>query len=89
MKPITPKTIKLLARSGFVLIFLSMLGSIAIAAVRISGPVQRNWWQQMIGTFSFAVAGIATYYISLAVLAWIFVRSKKKSENPDGIKRKA
>jgi LPXTG-motif cell wall-anchored protein len=79
MKPITPSTIKLLARSGFVLIILSMLGSVAIAAVRISGPVQENWWQQMIGTMSFAVAGIAVYYISLAALAWLFVRKKNKA----------
>jgi len=87
MKAITSKTIKLLARSGFVLIFLSMLGSIAIAAVRLSGPVQENWWQQMVGTFSFAIAGIAVYYISLAALAVVFIRSKKKAAGPVKAKR--
>ena len=72
--------IKLLARSGVVLIILSMLASVAIAAIRISGPVQENWWQQTIGTFSLAITGIAVYYISLAGLAWLLIRRKKRAQ---------
>ncbi len=77
MQPITEKTIRLLSRSGFVLIILSMAGSLAIATISVSGNVQPQYWDEMFGTLFIAVSGIAVYYLALSVFGWAIVRKKK------------
>lgn len=77
MQPINEKTIKLLSRSGFVLIILSMAGSLAIATIRVSGNVQPQFWNEMFNTLFLAVSAIAVYYLALSVFGWAIVRKKK------------
>lgn len=75
----TLRTVKLLSRSGLILIILSMGGSVAMAAARVSGPVEATAWEGMLGSLVQVVAGIAVYYIALAIFAWLFVIRKGKS----------
>jgi len=79
MKPITSKTIRLLSRSGLVLIFLSMIGGFALAAMRISRNLEEQTWNQFFGLLFLAVSGIAIYYISLSVFGWIFLKGQSAS----------
>ena len=77
MQPINEKTIRLLSRSGFVLIILSMAGSLAIATIRVSGNVKPQFWNEMFTTLFLAVSAIAVYYLALSVFGWVIVRKKK------------
>ncbi len=77
MQPLTEGTIKLLSRSGFVLIFLSLIGSFAMAAITVSGNIQEQTWDQFFGVLFLAVIGIATYYLSLSLFGWVLLRAKK------------
>ena len=77
MQPINKKTIRLLSRSGFVLIILSIAGSLAIATIRVSGNVQPQTWNEMFNTLFLAVSAIAVYYLALSVFGWAIVRKKK------------
>ena len=81
MKPLNSKTIKLLSRSGLVLIFLSMGGTFAMAALSIaSGGVEEQAWTELFGLLFLAVLGIAVYYMALAFFGWMEVR--KRGEPP-------
>ncbi len=77
MQPITEKTIRLLSRSGLVLIFLSIAGSLAMATIRVSGNVQPQAWNEMFDTLFLAVSAIAVYYLALSVFGLAIVRKKK------------
>jgi len=76
------RTIKLLSRSGFVLIFLSMGGTFAMAALRISEPTTMTVWQGLLGNLFLAIAGIAVYYLSLGVFAWTLAKKRSKKAVP-------
>jgi len=78
MQGITDKSIRLLSRSGFILIFLSMAGSFAMAAISASGNVQQQAWNELFGLLFLAVLGIAVYYLSLSLFGWLFVRAKTR-----------
>ncbi len=79
MKPISKRTIKLLSRSGLVLIFLSMGGSFAMAALSIaSGGIEEQAWTELFGLLFLAVLGIAVYYMALAFFGWVEIRNKNK-----------
>lgn len=75
----TDKTIRLLSRSGLVLVFLSMVGSFAMAAMSVSGNVGEQAWNEMFGILFLAIMGIATYYLSLSLFGWLLLRTKKAS----------
>ena len=77
MQPITEKTIRLFSRSGFVLIFLSIAGSLAVVTISVSGNVQQQAWNEMFDTLFLAVSAIAVYYLALSVFGWAVIRKKK------------
>ncbi len=79
MQVISEKTIKLLSRSGLVLIFLSMAGSFVMAAMTISGDATSQQWEQLFGTLFMAVMGIAVYYLALSLFALIILKKKNAS----------
>jgi len=80
MQPITPKTIKLLSRSGLVLIFLSMLGSFVMAVMSVSGNVQVQAWDELFGLLFLAVMGIAVYYLTLSLFGWFILKGKNQPQ---------
>jgi len=79
MNPLTPKTLKMLSRSGLILIFLSMIGSFAMAAMSINKSIAENTWNEFFGVLMLAVSGIAVYYLSLAIFGWVLMKAKKAS----------
>ena len=76
MKPLTEKTVRLLSRSGLVLIFLAMAGSFAMAAFSFSGNVQQQTFKELMGVLFLAVTGIAVYYMSLGFFGWVILKNK-------------
>jgi hypothetical protein len=76
MQLITNKTIRLLSRSGFVLIFLLMVGSFAMAALSAAGNVKEQAWNEMFGLLFLAVLGIAVYYLALSLFGWMMLKRK-------------
>lgn len=76
MQPITKKTIKLLSRSGFVLIFLLMAGSFAMAALSAAGNIREQAWNEMFGLLFLAVLGIAVYYLALSLFGWMMLKRR-------------
>ena len=82
MKPINSKTIKLLSRSGLVLIFLSMGGSFVMATLSIaSGGIEEQAWTELFGLLFMAILGISVYYLALAFFGWMEIRNKNKPVN--------
>lgn len=80
MQRIDSGTIKLLSRSGFVLIFLSIAGSFAMASMSVSGAMQQEVWNDFFAKLFTAVMGIAVYYVALGLFSWVFVKSQKFNE---------
>ena len=81
MKPLNSKTIKLLSRSGLVLIFFSMGGSFVMAALSItSGGVEEQAWTELFGMLFLTVLGISVYYMALAFFGWMEIRKRKPSD---------
>ena len=76
MQPINEKTIKLLSRSGLVLIFLSMIGSFVMAAMSASGNLKGQSWEEIFGTLFLAIMGIAVYYMALSLFGWIVIKGR-------------
>ena len=84
MQQISKKTIKLLSRSGLILIFLSMAGSFVMATLSItSGGVEEQAWLELFGMLFLAVLGIAVYYMALALFGWMEVRKKNQPSSAD------
>ena len=79
MQPISDKTVKLLSRSGLVLIFFSMIGSFAMATITVSSNVQQQAWNELFGLLFLAIMGIAIYYIALSLFGLVLMKSKKAS----------
>ena len=80
MKPLGRKTIRLLSRSGLVLIFLSMGGSFVMATLSIAaGGVEEQAWTELFGLLFLAVLGIAVYYMALAFFGWMEIRGRNQS----------
>ena len=79
MKPLNSKTIKLLSRSGLVLIFLSMGGSFVMATLSIAaGGIEEQAWTELFGLLFMAILGISVYYMALAFFGWMEIRNKNK-----------
>ncbi len=79
MKPFSSKTIKLLSRSGLILIFLSMGGSFAMATLSIAaGGIEEQTWIELFGLLFMAILGISVYYMALAFFGWMEIRNKNK-----------
>ena len=76
MQGITNKSVKLLSRSGLVLLLFSMLGSFALAAVRVSGGMGAETWADLFNLLFIAILGIATYYLAMSAFTWIMVSKK-------------
>lgn len=76
MQAITKKTIRLLSRSGFVLIFLLMVASFAMAALSAAGNVREQAWNEMFGLLFLAVLGIAVYYLALSLFGWMTLKRR-------------
>ena len=80
MQTINEKTIKLLSRSGLVLIFLSMIGSFAMAATSASGNLKGQRWEEIFGTLFLAIMGIAVYYMALSLFGWIVIKGRPSAK---------
>ena len=78
MKPITENTIKLLSKSGFILIFFSITGSLAMASMRVEGSLKGQTWNDMFMMLFTAVLGIAIYYLALSLFSWSLAKKKKR-----------
>ncbi len=79
MQPISNKTIRLLSRSGLILMFFSMGGSFVMATLSIaSGGVEEQTWAELFGMLFLAVLGISVYYLVLAFFGWMEIRRKKE-----------
>lgn len=76
MQPINEKTIKLLSRSGLVLIFLLMIGSFAMAAMSASGNLNGQNWEDIFGTLFLAIMGIAVYYLALSLFGYLIIKTR-------------
>ena len=76
MQAITKKTVKLLSRSGFVLLFLLMVASFAMAALSAAGNVREQAWNEMFGLLFLAVLGIAVYYLALSLFGWMTLKGR-------------
>lgn len=80
MKPISEKTVRLLSRSGLVLLFLSMAGSFAMAALSISAKFEEQAWNEMFAMLFTTVMGISVYYIVLAFFGWFVLRKRRVAQ---------
>lgn len=79
MKPLSIKTIKLLSRSGLVLIFLSMGGSFVMATLSIAAEgIEEQTWTELFGLLFLAILGISVYYMALAFFGWMEIKNKNK-----------
>jgi len=76
MNPITGNTVKLLSRSGLILIFFSMVGGLAMASMRVSGSLEGQEWNDTFMLLFIAVLGIATYYLALSLFSWGLLKKK-------------
>ena len=76
MQPINEKTVVLLSRSGMMLVFLSMIGSFAMAAMSASGNLRGQNWEDIFGTLFLAIMGIAVYYLALSLFGYIALKRR-------------